>query len=161
MHVTAACEFSEGLLVATRSSLLLLSFAAAQSSNYTSVTFPSSPTRSTPTTRFRHYNHRVDIPADNFLYPCFIPCNCNRTAHLSYVSIQLAPNTANATRSKIYPATDPWYPPPVSLDPQIIPDFGPAWAAAHAKAQALSHYNQSRRNLTCVHVLTRYLTSKI
>ncbi|KAH0833832.1 family 3 glycoside hydrolase [Lanmaoa asiatica] len=44
---------------------------------------------------------------------------------------------STASDPPIYPATDPWYPPPVSPDPQIVPDFGPAWATAHAKAQAL------------------------
>lgn len=32
--------------------------------------------------------------------------------------------------------TDPSNPPPVTSDPQIIPDFNPAWAAAYSKAKA-------------------------
>lgn len=37
----------------------------------------------------------------------------------------------------VYPAADPLYPPDVSDDPQIVPDFGPAWAAAYKKAKKL------------------------
>ncbi|KAG6828184.1 hypothetical protein H0H92_008843 [Tricholoma furcatifolium] len=36
----------------------------------------------------------------------------------------------------IYPATDPSDPPPTEDSTSIIPDFGPAWSAAYAKAQA-------------------------
>ncbi|KAH7908219.1 family 3 glycoside hydrolase [Hygrophoropsis aurantiaca] len=47
------------------------------------------------------------------------------------------PTPSLAPDPPIYPATDPLNPPPVSADPQIVPDFGPAWAAARAKAEAL------------------------
>ena len=36
----------------------------------------------------------------------------------------------------VYPSTSPDSPPPVGA--AVVPDFGPAWAAAHAKAQALT-----------------------
>ena len=39
--------------------------------------------------------------------------------------------------SGIYPSTDPLSPPDVSSDPQIVPDFNPAWDAAWEKARAL------------------------
>ncbi|KAH7924411.1 family 3 glycoside hydrolase [Leucogyrophana mollusca] len=47
------------------------------------------------------------------------------------------PTPSLAPDPPVFPATDPLYPPPVSADPQIVPDFGPAWAAARAKAQAM------------------------
>ncbi|KAG1850300.1 glycoside hydrolase superfamily [Suillus tomentosus] len=37
----------------------------------------------------------------------------------------------------VYPATDPLNPPSVSSDPQVVPDFAPAWAAAYQKAENL------------------------
>ncbi|KIJ61468.1 glycoside hydrolase family 3 protein [Hydnomerulius pinastri MD-312] len=37
----------------------------------------------------------------------------------------------------VFPATDPLNPPEVSNDPQVIPDFAPAWAAAYDKAKKL------------------------
>ncbi|KAI5120132.1 hypothetical protein M0805_001900 [Coniferiporia weirii] len=37
----------------------------------------------------------------------------------------------------IFPATDPLSPPPVTSDPQIIPDFNVAWSTAWSKAKAL------------------------
>ncbi|KAH7924395.1 family 3 glycoside hydrolase [Leucogyrophana mollusca] len=47
------------------------------------------------------------------------------------------PTPSLAPDPPVFPATDPLYPPPVSADPKIVPDFGPAWAAARAKAQAM------------------------
>jgi cytoskeletal protein RodZ len=41
----------------------------------------------------------------------------------------------------VFPETDPLYPPPVSPDPVIVPDFAPAWATAYSKAQALVRVN--------------------
>ena len=37
----------------------------------------------------------------------------------------------------VYPAAVPLYPPDVGDDPQIVPDFAPAWAAAYKKAKKL------------------------
>lgn len=37
----------------------------------------------------------------------------------------------------LFPETDPLYPPPVSSDPVVVPDFAPAWSIAYSKAQAL------------------------
>jgi beta-glucosidase len=37
----------------------------------------------------------------------------------------------------VFPATDPLNPPDVSCDPQIVPDFAPAWATAYEKAKNL------------------------
>ncbi|KAL0952833.1 hypothetical protein HGRIS_007058 [Hohenbuehelia grisea] len=36
----------------------------------------------------------------------------------------------------VFPATDPKNPPPVDQSGQLVPDFGPSWAAAYAKAKA-------------------------
>ncbi|KIJ61677.1 glycoside hydrolase family 3 protein [Hydnomerulius pinastri MD-312] len=59
------------------------------------------------------------------------------TLPISEYSFSPFPTPSLAPDPPVYPATDPWYPPPVSPDPTIVPDFGPSWAAAHAKAQAL------------------------
>ncbi|KAF8548408.1 glycoside hydrolase family 3 protein [Imleria badia] len=50
----------------------------------------------------------------------------------------------------VFPETDPLYPPPVSPDPVIVPDFAPAWAIAYSKAQALiSNYTiEQKVNIT-------------
>ncbi|KAG1848682.1 hypothetical protein F4604DRAFT_1935276 [Suillus subluteus] len=37
----------------------------------------------------------------------------------------------------VFPATDPLNPPSVSSDPQVMPDFAPAWATAYQKAKTL------------------------
>ncbi|KAH7921176.1 glycoside hydrolase family 3 protein [Leucogyrophana mollusca] len=50
----------------------------------------------------------------------------------------------------VFPATDPLSPPAVSNDPQIIPDFAPAWAAAYEKAKNLlsSYTLEEKVNIT-------------
>ncbi|OJA09073.1 hypothetical protein AZE42_06761 [Rhizopogon vesiculosus] len=40
-------------------------------------------------------------------------------------------------RPPVFPATDPLNPPDVSCDPQVVPDFAPAWATAYEKAKNL------------------------
>ncbi|KAG6849374.1 hypothetical protein H0H93_008978 [Arthromyces matolae] len=54
--------------------------------------------------------------------------------------VQSAPS-ASATPSQepiagIFPETDPKHPPSVQDSSTVVPDFGPAWAAAYAKAKA-------------------------
>ncbi|KAH7904316.1 glycoside hydrolase family 3 protein [Hygrophoropsis aurantiaca] len=50
----------------------------------------------------------------------------------------------------VFPATDPLHPPDVSSDPQIVPDFAPAWAAAYTKAKNLlsSYTLEEKVNIT-------------
>lgn len=40
-----------------------------------------------------------------------------------------------AAPPSVFPTTDPLSPPLVSCDPQVVPDFAPAWAAAYDKAE--------------------------
>ncbi|KAG1811701.1 hypothetical protein EV424DRAFT_1349544 [Suillus variegatus] len=54
----------------------------------------------------------------------------------SYSSTPYPTPTLNP-RPPIYPATDPLNPPSVSSDPQVVPDFAPAWSAAYQKAKNL------------------------
>ncbi|KAG6333169.1 hypothetical protein ID866_5915 [Astraeus odoratus] len=50
----------------------------------------------------------------------------------------------------VYPATDPSAPPGASNDPQVVPDFSPAWADAYKKAkQLISDYTiEEKVNIT-------------
>ncbi|THH07709.1 hypothetical protein EW145_g3196 [Phellinidium pouzarii] len=47
------------------------------------------------------------------------------------------PSPTQSPVAGIFPATDPLSPPPVTSDPQLIPDFNPAWTTAWTKAKAL------------------------
>ncbi|KAH8116098.1 beta-glucosidase [Phellopilus nigrolimitatus] len=47
------------------------------------------------------------------------------------------PSSTQGPSGSVFPATDPLSPPPVSSDPQTIPDFNSAWATAWSKAEAL------------------------
>ncbi|KAG2078523.1 glycoside hydrolase [Suillus decipiens] len=59
------------------------------------------------------------------------------TLPISQYSFTPFPTPTLAPEPPIFPATDPLYPPPVSADPTVVPDFAPAWAAAYAKATSM------------------------
>ncbi|KAG1762842.1 glycoside hydrolase family 3 protein [Suillus occidentalis] len=59
------------------------------------------------------------------------------TIPLSSYSFTPYPTPTLNPRPPIFPATDPLNPPAVSSDPQVVPDFAPAWSAAYQKAKNL------------------------
>lgn len=67
------------------------------------------------------------------------------TIPLSSYSFTPYPTPTLNPRPPVYPATDPLNPPDVSSDPQVVPDFTPAWATAYQKA----------KNLVCKSLLSR------
>ncbi|KAG1742563.1 glycoside hydrolase family 3 protein [Suillus lakei] len=63
------------------------------------------------------------------------------TIPLSSYSFTPYPTPTLNPRPPVFPATDPLSPPAVSGDPQIVPDFAPAWASAYQKAKNLEKVN--------------------
>ncbi|KAJ8591217.1 glycoside hydrolase family 3 protein [Rhizopogon salebrosus TDB-379] len=59
------------------------------------------------------------------------------TLPISSYSFSPFPTPTLAPEPPVFPATDPLYPPPVSADPTVVPDFAPAWATAYTKAMAM------------------------
>jgi beta-glucosidase len=59
------------------------------------------------------------------------------TIPLSSYSFTPYPTPTLNPRPQVFPATDPLNPPAVSSDPQVVPDFAPAWSMAYEKAKHL------------------------
>ncbi|KAF9239474.1 glycoside hydrolase superfamily [Melanogaster broomeanus] len=120
----------------------LLSLLLISGSSWTPST---TPTRHTPTTSNASSTPSSLPPtsiAPNTTAP--VPTTSSPT---SYVATETGPLTLPiseypfspfptptlAPEPPVFPATDPLYPPPVSPDPTIVPDFAPAWATAYAR----------------------------
>ncbi|KAH7912075.1 family 3 glycoside hydrolase [Hygrophoropsis aurantiaca] len=113
--------------------LMLLPFVAGQSSSSSSPTTSASSTSSTLATISSSTTSGSAFTA----IPGLATETGPLTLPISEYSFTPWPTPSLAPDPPLYPASDPLYPPPVSADPQIVPDFGPAWAVAHAKARAL------------------------
>ncbi|KAG2342713.1 hypothetical protein BDR05DRAFT_341767 [Suillus weaverae] len=72
------------------------------------------------------------------------------TIPLSSYSFTPYPTPTLNPRPPVFPATDPLNPPTVSSDPQVVPDFAPAWSIAYQKAKNLiSEYTiEEKVNIT-------------
>ncbi|KAJ8587371.1 glycoside hydrolase family 3 protein [Rhizopogon salebrosus TDB-379] len=72
------------------------------------------------------------------------------TVPLSSYTFNPYPTPTLNPRPPVFPATDPLYPPVVSCDPQVVPDFAPAWATAFEKAKSfISDYTiEEKVNIT-------------
>ncbi|KAH7924410.1 family 3 glycoside hydrolase [Leucogyrophana mollusca] len=107
--------------------LLLLPLVTGQSTGSASSTSSTLATTSSATTSGSAFTAIPGLATETG--PLTLP--------ISEYTFSPWPTPSLAPDPPVFPATDPLYPPPVSADPQIVPDFGPAWAVAHAKAQAL------------------------
>ncbi|KAG9308256.1 glycoside hydrolase superfamily [Chiua virens] len=88
------------------------------SSSHLSSSSSSSATHSNPTWSVSTHSGPLTIPIS--IYP-FTPF----------------PTPTLLPEPPVFPETDPLYPPPVSPDPVVVPDFAPAWAIAYSRAQHL------------------------
>ncbi|EGO02947.1 glycoside hydrolase family 3 protein [Serpula lacrymans var. lacrymans S7.3] len=107
----------------TSSSSAATSSAASTSASSTATAAPSSSPSGTP------YPLSVTTYLATETGPLTLP--------ISEYTFSPYPTPSTAPDPPVFPATDPLYPPPVSADPQIVPDFAPAWAIAYGKANAL------------------------
>ncbi|KAG1853149.1 glycoside hydrolase family 3 protein [Suillus subalutaceus] len=104
--------------------LLLVSYAVASNSSATVSASASAFSSSTPVTSSTSSTSSASTSTSG------VSASVSTTSSMtSYL--------ATETEPPVFPATDPLYPPPVSADPVIVPDFAPAWAAAYTKATSM------------------------
>ncbi|EIW75053.1 hypothetical protein CONPUDRAFT_140249 [Coniophora puteana RWD-64-598 SS2] len=109
-------------------SSLSSSASSASSASSTSASSASSATSSAATTTSAATSG-VSTPVPTVTGPSTLP--------ISDYSFTPYPTPTLAPAPPIFPATDPLYPPPITSDLNVVPDYAPAWAAAYAKAEAL------------------------
>lgn len=88
----------------------------------------SAPVSATPT-----ITNSTTYPASASTSGASTQSGFNTITLSSYPFIPFPTPTLNP-RPPVFPATDPSNPPDVCADPQIVPDFAPAWATAYKKA---------------------------
>lgn len=146
--------------------LLLVSYAVASNSSATIPTVSASATNSsTPVTSSTTSLGGTSSMSSANMSTSGVATSMSTTSSMtSYLATETGPLTLPisqysftpfptptlAPEPPIFPATDPLYPPPVSADPVVVPDFAPAWAAAYTKAMSMiSNFTiQQKVNIT-------------
>ena len=112
-------------VVAAQSDTSTLTYTTTTTTTTTISSAPSttsSPTSSTPTSQ------ATSVASETG--PLTLPIS-------EYTFAPFPTPSAPSAPPSVFPATDPLSPPLVSSDPQVVPDFASAWAAAYDKAKGM------------------------